>query len=127
MKPKTIPSNRSFGILFFFVFLVISLWPFLYNENIRLWSIIISLIFLVLGILNSKILTPLNKAWMRFGLFLGIIVSPIVMAIIYFGVVTPTGILFNLFQKDVLKLKKNNDTTYWIEKDNSHNNMKNQF
>ena len=127
MKNQSIPSNRSFGILFFFVFLIISLWPLLYDEHIRLWSIIISLIFLVLGIIDSKILTPLNKIWMRFGLLLGNIISPIVMAIIFFGVVTPTGILLRLFKNDILKLKKNNNTSYWIEKDNSNNNMKNQF
>ena len=127
MKNQSIPSNRSFGILFFFVFLIISLWPLLYDEHIRLWSIIISLIFLVLGIIDSKILTPLNKIWMKFGLLLGNIISPIVMAIIFFGVVTPTGILLRLFKNDILKLKKNNNTSYWIEKDNSNNNMKNQF
>ena len=127
MKSQQIPSNRSFGILFFFVFLIISLWPLLYQENLRLWSIIISLIFLFLGIFNSKILTPLNKVWIKFGLFLGNVISPIVMAIIFFGVVTPTVIVLRLFKKDVLKLKKNNSNSYWIEKDNSKNDMKNQF
>jgi predicted membrane protein len=127
MKSQQIPSNRSFGILFFFVFLIISLWPLLYQENLRLWSIPISLIFLFLGIFNSKILTPLNKVWMKFGLFLGNVISPIVMAIIFFGVVTPTGLVLKLFKKDVLKLKKNNSSSYWIEKDNSNNDMKNQF
>ena len=127
MKSQKIPSNRSFGILFFFVFIIISLWPLLYQENLKLWSIIISLIFLFLGIFNSKILTPLNKVWMKFGLFLGNVISPIVMAIIFFGVVTPTGIVLRLFKKDVLKLKKNNSNSYWIEKDNSKNDMKNQF
>ena len=127
MKSQSISSNRSFGILFFFVFLIISLWPILNEENIRLWSILISLIFLFLGIINSKILTPLNKAWIRFGLLLGNIISPIVMAIIFFGVVTPTGVVLRLFKKDILKLKKNNNSSYWINKDNSNNNMKNQF
>ena len=127
MKSQSISSNRSFGILFFFVFLIISLWPILNEENIRLWSILISLIFLFLGILNSKILTPLNKAWIRFGLLLGNIISPIVMAIIFFGVVTPTGVVLRLFKKDILKIKKNNNSSYWINKDNSNNNMKNQF
>ena len=127
MKSQSISSNRSFGILFFFVFLIISLWPILNEENIRLWSILISLIFLFLGIINSKILTPLNKAWIRFGLLLGNIISPIVMAIIFFGVVTPTGVVLKLFKKDILKLKKNNNSSYWINKDNSNNNMKNQF
>ncbi len=127
MKSQSISSNRSFGILFFFVFLIISLWPILNEENIRLWSILISLIFLFLGIINSKILTPLNKAWIRFGLLLGNIISPMVMAIIFFGVVTPTGVVLKLFKKDILKLKKNNNSSYWINKDNSNNNMKNQF
>ncbi len=127
MKSQSISSNRSFGILFFFVFLIISLWPILNEENIRLWSILISLIFLFLGILNSKILTPLNKAWIRFGFLIGNIISPIVMAIIFFGVVTPTGVVLKLFKKDILRLKKNNNSSYWINKDNSNNNMKNQF
>ena len=127
MKSQSISSNRSFGILFFFVFLIISLWPILNEENIRLWSILISLIFLFLGIINSKILTPLNKAWIRFGLLLGNIISPMVMAIIFFGVVTPTGVVLKLFKKDILRLKKNNNSSYWINKDNSNNNMKNQF
>ena len=82
----------------------------------------------ILGtIINSKILTPLNKAWIRFGLLLGNIISPMVMAIIFFGVVTPTGVVLKLFKKDILKLKKNNNSSYWINKDNSNNNMKNQF
>ena len=120
-------SNRSFGIVFFIFFLIIALWPLLNNNEIRLWSLIISLIFLILGILNSKLLSPLNKLWMRFGLLLGRIVSPIIMGIIYFFVVTPTGLIMKIFRKDLLSLKKNDEKSYWIEKNDEKSNMKNQF
>ena len=122
-----IGSNRSFGIVFFIFFLIIALWPLLNNHEIRLWSLIISLIFLILRILNSKLLSPLNKLWMRFGLLLGRIVSPIIMGIIYFFVVTPTGLIMKIFRKDLLSLKKNDEKSYWIEKNDEKSNMKNQF
>tara|TARA_B110000263_G_C15047211_1_gene391284 strand:- start:198 stop:587 length:390 start_codon:yes stop_codon:yes gene_type:complete len=129
MKHKNIKisSNRSFGLVFFVVFFVISLWPILSENEIRIWSLILSVIFLILGILNSKILTPLNKAWFRFGIFLGNFIAPIVMGIVFFLVVTPTGILAKLFKKDLINLKKNNDKTYWVEKKETISNMKNQF
>ena len=127
MDDIKISSNRNFGIVFFIVFLIIALYPLIFNENIRLWSLIISLVFLILGLINSKILTPLNKAWMKFGLILGKIVSPLVMGIIFFFVVTPTGIIMRLLGKDLLNLKKNNKSTYWLKKNNQNNNMKNQF
>ncbi len=122
-----LPSNRNFGIVFFIVFLAIGLWPLLNQSELRIWSLLISMVFLFLGISNSKILTPLNKLWMKFGLLLGNIVAPIVMGIVYFGVVTPTGILLRLFGKDILMLKKNKNSSYWLNKDNKNNNMKNQF
>ena len=127
MYDQKLPSNRSFGLLFFFVFIIIGLWPIINSESIRIWSVIISLIFFILGIFNAKILTPLNKVWMSFGKLLGNFVSPIVMGIIFFGVVTPTGLILKLFNKDILNLKKNKNDTYWLKKDNSNNNMKNQF
>ncbi|MDC3053788.1 SxtJ family membrane protein [Candidatus Pelagibacter sp.] len=127
MYDQKLPSNRSFGLLFFFVFIIIGLWPIINSESIRIWSVIISLIFFILGIFNAKILTPLNKVWMSFGKLLGNFVSPIVMGIIFFGVVTPTGLILKLFSKDILNLKKNKNDTYWLKKDNSNNNMKNQF
>ena len=129
MKHKNIKisSNRSFGFVFFVVFFVISLWPILSENEIRIWSLILSVIFLILGILNSKILTPLNKVWFRFGIFLGNFIAPIVMGIVFFLVVTPTGILVKLFKKDLINLKKNNDKTYWVEKKETISNMKNQF
>ena len=127
MKKDILPTNRNFGIVFTIVFLIISFWPLLKNGDIRYWSLIISFIFFILGLMNSKILTPLNKAWMKFGLILGKIVSPLVMGFIFFFVVTPTGIIMRLLGKDLLNLKKNNKSTYWLKKNNQNNNMKNQF
>ncbi len=127
MDDIKISSNRSFGIVFFIVFLLIALYPITYSEEIRVWSVIISLIFLVLGLLNSKILTPLNKLWFKFGILLGKIVSPIIMGIIFFLVVTPIGLIMRLFGKDVLNLKYNNNKSYWIEINGPKSKMKNQF
>tara|TARA_Y100001970_G_scaffold292367_1_gene433413 strand:- start:2421 stop:2810 length:390 start_codon:yes stop_codon:yes gene_type:complete len=126
-KQIKIGSNRSFGIVFFIFFLIVSLWPLMNGENIRLWSLVVSIIFLILGIINSKILNPLNSLWFKFGLFLGKIISPIVMGVVFFLVVTPTGIIMRLIGKDLLNLKKNNSSSYWIEKQNENNSMKNQF
>ena len=126
-KDIKIGSNRSFGVVFFVVFLLIGLWPILKGNELRIWSIVISLIFLILGILNSKILTPFNKAWFRFGIFLGNFISPIIMGIVFFLVVTPTGLIMKLFRKDLINLRKNNSSTYWIEKKDIKSSMKNQF
>ncbi len=126
-KNIKIGSNRGFGIVFFIVFLIIGCWPLLDENGVRIWAILISLIFLVLGVLNSKILSPLNKIWFKFGILLGSFIAPIVMGVIYFFVVTPTGILVRLFKKDLLKLKRNNSKTYWIAKNDKNNSMKNQF
>ena len=122
-----LPSNRNFGIVFSIVFLIVALWPLLSQNDIRIWSLIISGIFLVLGLINSKLLLPLNKIWFKFGIFLGNFIAPIVMGIIYFMVVTPTGLIMKMLGKDLLNLKKNNKDTYWIDKDNSNNDLKNQF
>ena len=127
MDDVKISSNRSFGIVFFVVFLIIALFPLINDGNIRLWSLIVSLAFLALGLLNSKFLSPLNKIWFKFGLFLGKIISPIVMGVIFFLVVTPTGLIMRILGKDLLNLKKNNFKTYWVAKNNENNNMKNQF
>ena len=123
-----IPSNRSFGLLFFIVFLVISLWPLKSQGDLRLWAFILSLVFLVLGILNSKFLTPLNKLWFKFGILLGSIVSPIVMGIIFFIVVTPTGLIMRFLGKDLLRINKNKlVSTYWINREKQKTTMKKQF
>ena len=126
-KDIKIGSNRSFGLVFFVVFLLISIYPFLKDGDIRLWSLIISIIFLFLGLLNSNLLTPLNKLWFRFGLFLGKIISPIIMVIIFFSVVTPIAIIMRLFKKDILNLKFKENNTYWIDKTGPKSKMKNQF
>ena len=123
-----IGSNRSFGIVFFVVFLIISIWPLLDEKELRYWALIVSIIFLILGILKSNILTPLNKVWFKFGIFLGAIVSPIVMGMIYFLVVTPIGIFMRFLGKDLLKTSKvKNVSTYWIKRDKQKSTMKKQF
>tara|TARA_B100000123_G_scaffold124265_1_gene91769 strand:- start:988 stop:1377 length:390 start_codon:yes stop_codon:yes gene_type:complete len=122
-----IGSNKSFGIVFFIVFFLISLYPLTNQENIRVWSLIIALIFLILGLLNSKILNPFNKLWFKFGMILGRIISPIIMSIIFFLVVTPIALIMKLLKKDLLNLKFNKTNTYWIEKSGPKSKMKNQF
>ena len=126
-KDIKIGSNKSFGLLFFVVFLIIGLWPLINDNIIRYWSLIISFIFLLLGLANSKFLSPLNLIWFKFGLLLGRFISPIVMGIIFFLVVTPIGILMRLINKDLLNLKYNNENSYWIIKNGPKSKMKNQF
>ena len=126
-KNIKLPSNRNFGVVFFIVFLIIALWPLLKQNEIRIWSLIISFIFFVLGLINSKLLAPLNKLWFKFGILLGNIISPIIMGIVFFLVVTPTGLIMRFFRKDILKLKKNTSDSYWINKDDTNSSMKNQF
>ena len=127
MDEVKIGSNKSFGVVFFIVFLIIGTYPLLSDNEVRLWSLIISIIFLILGLLNSPILSPLNKIWFYFGIFLGKIVSPLIMAIIFFIVVTPIGFIMRLLKKDILNLRFNNNKTYWIKKDGPKSKMKNQF
>ena len=127
MDEIKISSNRSFGIVFFIVFLLIALYPLLKGNDLRIWSLVISFIFLILGLINSKILTPLNRLWFKFGLLLGKFISPIIMGIIFFIVVTPIGIIMRLFKKDLLNLKFNKKETYWIDKKGPKSKMKNQF
>ena len=127
MDEIKISSNRSFGIVFFIVFLLIALYPLLKGNDLRIWSLVISFIFLALGSINSKILTPLNRLWFKFGLLLGRFISPLVMGIIFFIVVTPIGIIMRLLKKDLLNLKYNKKETYWIDKSGPKSKMKNQF
>ena len=127
LENHKIPSNKNFGIVFFLVFFFIALYPLFFEEGIRIWSLLISLIFLVLGLINSKILTPLNRIWFKFGIILGKIISPIIMGIIFFLVVTPTGLIMRLLGKDLLNLKYNKNQSYWIEKKGPKSKMKNQF
>tara|TARA_B100000900_G_C20514596_1_gene689501 strand:+ start:626 stop:1009 length:384 start_codon:yes stop_codon:yes gene_type:complete len=127
MEDVKISSNRSFGLVFFVVFLIIAFYPLLNDKSINTWSLIVSLIFLTLGLINSKLLNPLNKVWFKFGLFLGKIVSPVIMAIIFFFVVTPIGFIMRMLKKDLLNLKYNDDKSYWIKKEGPKSKMKNQF
>ena len=126
-KKIKVSSNKSFGIVFSIFFLFISIYLFLNEYPTYYWSIFVSIIFLLLGLMNSKILSPLNLLWFKFGLLLGKIVSPFVMGIIFFVVVTPISILLKIFGKDVLNLKFNNNKTYWIDKNGPKSNMKKQF
>ena len=123
-----IGSNRNFGLVFFFVFLIVGFWPLLNGEVPKIWSLIIAVIFLILGLMNSKILTPLKILWFKFGLFLGGIVSPIVMGIVFFFVITPIGLFMKLIGKDLLNNKlDNNKKSYWIIRDKVKSSMKQQF
>ena len=127
MDDLKISSNRSFGIVFFIVFILIAFYPLINQGEIRIWSVLISLLFLILGIINSKILTPLNKVWFKFGIFLGKIISPIVMGLIFFLVVTPIAFLMRMLKKDLFNLKFNKNNSYWIKKTDPKSTMKNQF
>ena len=120
-------SNKSFGILFFIVFLIIAIWPVLTSESIRVWAIILSLIFLVLGIINSKLLTPFKKIWIRLGEILGKFIAPIVMGFIYFLIITPIGLFMRLIRKDLLSIKFHKEKSYWIKRSKNINTMKRQF
>ena len=122
-----IGSNKSFGIVFFIVFLLVAIYPLINNSEIRIWSLITAVIFLILGLTNSKVLTPLNKLWFKFGLLLGRVISPLIMGIIFFLVVTPTALIMRIIGKDLLSLKFNNKKSYWIEKTGPKSKMKDQF
>ncbi|MFL2903265.1 MAG: SxtJ family membrane protein [Candidatus Pelagibacter sp.] len=127
MENIKIPSNRSFGFVFATVFFLIAIYPLINSGEIKNWSIIISIIFLILGLINSRLLSPLNNLWFKFGIYLGKIISPIIMGIIFFLVVTPIGLIMKILKKDLLNLKYNSKKTYWINKTGPKSKMKNQF
>tara|TARA_B110000008_G_scaffold221542_1_gene221932 strand:- start:24 stop:410 length:387 start_codon:yes stop_codon:yes gene_type:complete len=121
-------SIRSFGIVFFLVFLIIALYPLLNDHSIRIWSLIVGFIFLFLGIVRSPILHPLNLIWFKFGLFLGQFIAPIVMGVVYFAIVFPTFLLLKLFKKNYLNIKyERNKSSYWISIKDKNTTMKDQF
>ena len=124
---ENISSNRSFGILFCIVFALISVWPIIDGGSLRVWSISISVIFLILGLLNSQLLKPLNFIWIKFGELLGKIFAPIVMAIIYFVIITPIGLVMRLIGKDLLNTKFLKNNSYWIKREKKVGSMKRQF
>ena len=128
MNKIKISSNRNFGLVFFIIFLIVSLWPLTYEGPIRIWTVIISLVFLILGLMNSKLLTPLNKLWFKFGMILGAIVAPVVMGVVFFLVVTPIGLVMKIMGRDLLNKKYDKKKrTYWIKRDTSIGTMKRQF
>ena len=120
-------SNKSFGILFFIVFILYGIWPILNSDDLRIWSLAIGVIFLILGLLNSKLLGPLNLAWVKFGEILGRIIAPIVMGFIYFIMITPIGLFMRLIGKDLLRTKFLKDNSYWIKREKNIGPMKRQF
>ena len=120
-------SNRSFGLLFFIVFLIIGLWPLKNDLELNYIFIGISIIFLILGLLNSKVLTPLNKIWVKFGELLGRIIAPIVMALVYFFILTPISLIMRIFGKDLLNLKSSEESSYWIKREKNIGTMNKQF
>ena len=125
---KSQSSNRSFGILFFIIFLIFGVWPLKNGENLNYYFIIFSGIFLLLGLLNSKLLSPLNKIWIKFGEILGIIIAPIIMALVYFVILTPVSLVVRVFGKDLLGLKfTNKQQTYWINRKKNMGSMRKQF
>tara|TARA_B100000780_G_scaffold203870_1_gene144736 strand:+ start:1328 stop:1711 length:384 start_codon:yes stop_codon:yes gene_type:complete len=127
MKIINKTTNKNFGIVFFVFFLILSIYPVLNNKIINFWFLSISFIFLILGLLNSNLLSPLNRTWFKFGIYLGKFVSPIVMGAVFFLVVTPISLIMKIFNKDILSLKKNTKETYWIKKNGPISKMKNQF
>ena len=125
---KSQSSNRSFGLLFFVVFLIIGLWPIKNGENLNIYFLTASVIFLLLGLINSKLLSPLNKLWIKFGELLGIIIAPLVMALVYFIILTPVSLIVRIFGKDLLGLKfLKEKETYWIKRKKNLGSMKKQF
>ena len=121
-------SNRSFGLVFFFVLMIIGLWPLKNNGDLRIYFVLLSMPFLILGLLNSKLLNPLNLLWFKFGILIGSFVAPIVMGIVFFLVVTPTGLIMKMFGKKMLNNKfDKSKKSYWIYCNKHTNSMKNQF
>ena len=119
-------NNIAFGILFFVFFLIIGLYPLVLSEPIRIWSIIVSLVFLIVTIIKPNLFTFLNKLWIKFGILLGKIISPIVMGLVFFFVVTPIGIFIKILKKDVMGLKRG-ASSYWITREDKLQSMKKQF
>jgi len=121
-------SEKSFGIVFSIVFLIVALYPLINSEGLRIWALVASIIFFLLAFLASKVLALPNKLWFKFGLILGSIVAPIVMAVVYFVTVLPTGLIMRLLGKDLLKQKLDkNAKSYWFKRSEPMGSMKNQF
>jgi hypothetical protein len=126
-----IASERSFGIVFCVVFLVIGLWPLVRSDGPRWWSLAVAAAFLAAAFLLPKALAPLNRSWARFGLLLHRITNPIVMGLVFFLAVTPTALMMKLLGKDPLRRRIDPAAkTYWIERTPpgpAPDSMRNQF
>ncbi len=120
-------KNKSFGILLFFVFIIISLWPLFSKNEIRIWSLVISVIFLILAFFSPKFLSPFTKLWIKLGELIGRFISPIIIGVIYFSILTPIGLLMKMFKKDLLNLKFSKNQTYWVKRKTKLNSMDKQY
>lgn len=110
-------SNRALGLTFGVVFLIVGLYPWLFGDAVRAWSIALSVAFVLTAFVVPRLLGPLNMLWTRFGLLLHRIVSPIVLGIMFFVVVTPIGLLMRSLGKDLLRLRMEREApTYWLER-----------
>lgn len=126
--PIEINSEKSFGIVFALVFFIIALYPIIDSKGIQMWALITSFIFFILSFLFPRIFYFPNRLWFNFGLFLGSIIAPIIMALIYFMVFFPTGLIMRILGKDLLKKKLDDKSqSYWIKRDQPVGTMKNQF
>ncbi len=121
-------SERGFGLVFFCFFLIVAAWPLVSGETPRLWALAVALIFVVLALVRPAVLTPLNKIWFQFGLLLGKIVTPVVMSLVFFLTVLPTGVIMRLLGKDLLNRKIDRSApSYWVKREDPVGSMRNQF
>tara|TARA_Y100000590_G_scaffold469648_1_gene658877 strand:- start:2926 stop:3297 length:372 start_codon:yes stop_codon:yes gene_type:complete len=121
-------SERNFGLIFSLVFFIIGLWPLIKGNEIRLWSIILAIILIIISLIVPKLLKPLNLIWFKFGNFMGKLLSPIFMMLLYIITILPTGTIIRLFQRDLLKQKIDKSCpSYWIDRKEKIQPMKNQF
>ena len=119
-------DNITFGVLFFILFLIIGIYPLKSSGVIRIWSVVLSSLFLIITIIRPNLFTFLNRLWIQFGILLGKIISPVVMGLVFFFVVTPIGILVRILKKDVMGLKRG-ASSYWINREDKVQSMKKQF
>lgn len=129
IKPS---SNRVFGFLFFSVFIVIAVWPWIFGDrDVRIWAMAVALCIFTITFTKPSLLGPASSVWLHFGRILHGIISPIIMGLIYFLTVTPTGLIFRFLRKDILNLEWDPDAkTYWITRDPAGpdpDSMSNQF
>ena len=125
---NNISSNRSFGLVFSIFFFTIFSYNFFLNNDFNIYILLLSIIFLILGVLNSKILYPMNRVWIYFGYLLGKFITPVVLFILYFSIVLPTNLVLKIIGKDIMRLKYNKNTkSYWELRNKKPNSMDNQF